>query len=76
MEWCLGSNITSRIDEMPFHPGKENNCWALAKLTMLEALQLQRNYDTRDPSEVLSRLLHSAWLMSQEINCTILQCLH
>jgi hypothetical protein len=56
---------------MPFHLGKENNYWALAKLTMLEALQLQRNYDTSDPSEVLSNLLHTAWYMSQGINCTV-----
>lgn len=55
--------------------GKENNCWVLAKLTMLEALGLYRNYDTRGPSEVLSNLLPTAWLMSQEGKYTKLICL-
>lgn len=55
--------------------GKENNCWALAKLTMLEALGLYRNYYTRGPSEVLSDLLPTAWPMSQEGKYTMPPCL-
>lgn len=55
--------------------GKENNCWVLAKLTMLEALGLYRNYYTRGPSEVLSNLLPTAWPMSQEGKYTMLPCL-
>lgn len=54
---------------------KENNCWALAKLTMLEALGLYRNYYTRGPSEVLSDVLPTAWLMSLEGMYTMLPSL-